>query len=105
MKDYKTLTQQGILVISQIKQFKETKKYVSILNMTIGFINDILGILLRTDPNGKNYFSAINLKEKELQDSLSRYMTSNEESIRELEAYFPTAMQLMNEQLIESKGR
>lgn len=35
----------------------------------------------------------------------SRYMTSNEESIRELEAYFPTAMQLMNEQLIESKGR
>lgn len=35
----------------------------------------------------------------------SRYMTSNEESIQELEAYFPTAMQIMNEQLIEPKGR
>ena len=62
LKDYKTLTIQGVLVINRIKQFKEAKKYVRILNMTIGFVNDTLGILLRTDPNENYFFSVINIK-------------------------------------------
>lgn len=62
LKDYKTLTPQGVLVINRIKQFKEAKKYVRILNMTIGFVNDALGILLRSDPSGNYWFSVINIK-------------------------------------------
>lgn len=62
LKDYKTLTAQGVLVINRIKQFKEAKKYVRILNMTIGFVNDTLGILLRSDTSGNYWFSVINIK-------------------------------------------
>jgi hypothetical protein len=61
LKDYNTLTPRGVLVINRIKQFKEAKKYVRILNMTIGYVDNKLGVLLRTDPAGKYYFSLIDI--------------------------------------------
>lgn len=59
LEDYNTLTTKGVLETRRIKQFKEAKKYVRIINMIIGFLDDKKGILLTVDKKGEYYFSTI----------------------------------------------
>ena len=59
LQDYSTLTTKGVLEVRRIKQFKEAKKYVRILNMIIGLVDDKKSILLTLEGNGEYNFSTI----------------------------------------------
>lgn len=62
LEDYNTLTTKGLLEVRKVKQFKESKKYVEILNMVIGFADQQNSILLTADKNGDYFFSTIDPK-------------------------------------------
>lgn len=59
LENYETLTRKGVEEIRRIKQYKESNKYVCILNMVVGFVDDTTGILLNWDKQGEFQFSAI----------------------------------------------
>lgn len=61
LADYSTFTNKGVVEVEKIKQFKTAKKYVSILNMIIGYINKEKGILLTLDRESDYLFSVIDL--------------------------------------------
>ena len=62
LEDYNTVTSKGASEIRKIKQYKEAKKYVSILNMVIGVVDNKKCILLIKDTRGEYQFSVIDSK-------------------------------------------
>jgi hypothetical protein len=61
LADYSTFTDKGVAEVKKIMQFKTAKKYVTILNMVIGYINDKQGILMTLSRNGEYLFSVIDI--------------------------------------------
>lgn len=61
LADYNTFTDKGVIEVKKIMQFKAAKKYVTILNMVIGYIDDKQGILLTLGRNNEYLFSVIDI--------------------------------------------
>lgn len=59
--DYETVTDMGAREISKMKQFKESKKYISIFDMVIGCIDHKKGILLKRESHGEYSFVTIDV--------------------------------------------
>lgn len=58
-----TLTSQGATQVRRIEQFKNAFKYITILNLVIGCIDEEKGILLRLNNESGYQFSPISIKE------------------------------------------
>lgn len=63
LENYDTVTTMGAGEIGKIKYFKEAKKYIHLLNLTIGCIDEKKGILLKHCKEEGYSFLVINLKE------------------------------------------
>ncbi|WP_455717319.1 DUF5081 family protein [Anaerosporobacter sp.] len=63
LENYNTVTTIGAGEIGKIKYFKEAKRYIHLLDLTIGCIDEKNGILLKHSKEEGYSFLAINLKE------------------------------------------